>query len=179
MSQNLSWNHHIDKTAKKGYSTLGFLRRNLRVSKEDIKGTAYKTLVRANREYCSTVWNPFTKDQVRKLEMVQRRAARYVTNRYHQHQQRLFNAFNARSPRMGITRIPTDKGATDHDVQDHQRICGHPSQPECHPSTGTHQIISRHEIQTTLYSYILLRELVLSTDYHGMEQPACRRGRSS
>ena len=34
-------------------------------------------------EYCSTVWNPHTKTQTKKLEMVQRRAARYVTNRYH------------------------------------------------------------------------------------------------
>ena len=39
--------------------------------------------MRPNLEYCSTVWNPYTKDLTNKLEMVQRRAARYVTNRYH------------------------------------------------------------------------------------------------
>ena len=83
MSNNLSWNHHIDTTAKKANSTLGFLRRNLRISNEEVKATAYKSLVRSNLEYCSTIWNPHTKDLTYKLEMVQRRAARYVTNRYH------------------------------------------------------------------------------------------------
>ena len=83
ISQNLSWNTHIDKITKKGNSTLGFLRRNLRVSNEDSKTRAYMALVRPTLEYCCTVWNPHTNDQTRKLEMVQRRAARYVTNRYH------------------------------------------------------------------------------------------------
>ena len=83
MSQNFSWNTHIDKTIKKGNSTLGFLRRNLLVKNEDTKTAAYISLVRPGLEYCSTIWSPYTKDQKRKLEMVQRRAARYVTNRHH------------------------------------------------------------------------------------------------
>ena len=33
-------------------------------------------------EYSSTIWSPYTKDYIHKIEMVQRRAARYVTNRY-------------------------------------------------------------------------------------------------
>ena len=33
-------------------------------------------------EYCSTVWSPYPKDYIHKIEMVQRRAAMYVTNRY-------------------------------------------------------------------------------------------------
>ena len=41
------------------------------------------SLVRPNLEYCSTIWNPYHKDQIYKLEMVQRRAARYAINRYH------------------------------------------------------------------------------------------------
>ncbi|XP_053383724.1 uncharacterized protein LOC128549954 [Mercenaria mercenaria] len=80
---NLSWNTHIDKITKKGNSTLGFLHLNLRISNEEAKTTAYISLVRPNLEYCSTAWNPYTKDQTKKLEMVQRRAARYVTNRHH------------------------------------------------------------------------------------------------
>ena len=32
---------------------------------------------------CCTVWSPHTQEYINKLEMVQRRAARYVTNRYH------------------------------------------------------------------------------------------------
>ena len=83
ISSDLQWNHHIDKIVKKGNSTLGFLRRNLRTSKEDLKCTAYKTLVRPHLEYCMTVWNPHQKNQTEKIEMVQRRAARYITGRYH------------------------------------------------------------------------------------------------
>ena len=44
---------------------------------------AYITVVRSNLEYCATVWNPFKKDHIHKLEMVQRRAARFVTKRFH------------------------------------------------------------------------------------------------
>ena len=79
----MSWKLHIDKTVKKGNSTLGSLRRNLRINSEDVKSAAYISLVRPNLEYCSTIWNPYHKDQIHKLEMVQRRAARYATNRYH------------------------------------------------------------------------------------------------
>ena len=83
LSNNLSWNSHIDRTTKKANSMLGFLRRNLRVNNSDTKAAAYKTLVRPNLEYCASVWSPFTAAGKRKIEMVQRRAARYATNRYH------------------------------------------------------------------------------------------------
>ena len=61
---------------------LGFLRRNLRSCSEDTKANAYFSMVRSNLEYCSSVWSPHHKDQIRKLEVVQRRAARYTTNRF-------------------------------------------------------------------------------------------------
>lgn len=43
---------------------------------------AYFTLVRPLVEYASTVWDPHTQTDIQKLEMVQRRAARYVKNRH-------------------------------------------------------------------------------------------------
>ena len=82
LHSDMSWRSHIDKTVKKANSTLGFLRRNLKVSNQDMKTAAYKTLVRPTIEYCSSVWSPHTKDAINKIEMVKRRAARYVTNRY-------------------------------------------------------------------------------------------------
>ena len=58
------------------------LRHNLRSCSEDTKVNAYFSMVRSNLEYCSSVWNPHQKDQIRKLETIQRRAARYTTNQY-------------------------------------------------------------------------------------------------
>ena len=70
------------QTVKKSNSTLRFLRRNLRISNEQTKSAAYFSIVRPIIEYCSTVWSPHTNGYVSKVEMVQRRAARYVTNMY-------------------------------------------------------------------------------------------------
>ena len=39
-------------------------------------------MVRWNLEYCYAGWNPHNKDQVHKVEMLPRRAARFTTNRY-------------------------------------------------------------------------------------------------
>ena len=40
------------------------------------------SMVRSNIDYCCTVWNPHQRDQKYQVEMVQRRAARFVTGRY-------------------------------------------------------------------------------------------------
>ena len=41
------------------------------------------SLVRPTLEYASSVWDPYQQNDIHRLEMVQRRAARYITNRYH------------------------------------------------------------------------------------------------
>ena len=70
VQSNLSWNKHIDQTVRKANSVLGFLRRNLRVNNEDTKTAAYISMMRPILEYSATVWNPYTKANIRKLEMV-------------------------------------------------------------------------------------------------------------
>ena len=82
LQSNMSWNRHMDQTVKKANSTLEFLRRNLRVSNKETKSAACFSMARPILEYSSTIWSPCTKDYINKIEMVQRRAARYVTNRY-------------------------------------------------------------------------------------------------
>ena len=82
LQSNMSWNRHMDQTIKKATSILGFLHCNLRVSNEGTKSAAYFSMVRPILEYSSTVWSTYTKDYTHKIEMVQRRAPRYVTNRY-------------------------------------------------------------------------------------------------
>ena len=83
LANNLDWKPHVDRIVKKSNSMLGFLRRDLRISSQETKAMAYMTMVRSNLEYCATVWNPHKKEHIKKLEMVQRRAARFVTSRFH------------------------------------------------------------------------------------------------
>ena len=83
LSSNLTWAEHIKKTCAKANRSIAFLRRNLRINDENIKETAYKGLVRPIVEYCSPIWNPHHKKYISMLDMVQRRAARFVKYDYH------------------------------------------------------------------------------------------------
>ena len=78
----MSWNQLIylgvtirEDICGKANKTLGFLRRNLNIGSTSAKEHAYKLLV----EYACSVWDPHLKSDINKIEMVQRRAARYVT----------------------------------------------------------------------------------------------------
>ena len=60
---------------------LGFLNRNLYHAPQYIKEYTYKTLVLPSVDYCSAIWDPYTKKDVLKLEMLQHRAAHFVANK--------------------------------------------------------------------------------------------------
>jgi len=83
ISANLSWAKQVEEVCSKANRSLGFIRRNLRINSPRLKTMAYQTLVRSTVEYCSTVWSPATARDTNRLEMVQRRAARWATNRFH------------------------------------------------------------------------------------------------
>ena len=82
ITKDVSWNTHINQITSKANRTLGFVKRNVRTTNQSVKELAYKTLVRPQVEYASTVWSPYTKQNIQKIEMVQRRAARWVSNSY-------------------------------------------------------------------------------------------------
>jgi len=82
ISHDLRWDKHIDYITSKANSTLGFLRRNINIRNPQIKEHSYKTLVRPILEYSQSVCDPYTTGAVKKVESVQRRAARYTLNRY-------------------------------------------------------------------------------------------------
>ena len=83
LQTDLSWKTYIDRVTKKANTLLGFLRRNLRNTKDDTNTKTYISMVRSNMEYWSTVWNPHHKYQIDKVKMVRRSAARFTTNCYH------------------------------------------------------------------------------------------------
>ena len=80
LQSSLSSKSYIDRVTKKANSMLGFLRRILKIGSQDAKSKAYLSTVRSNFEYCCSVWNPHHKDKIKKIEMVQRRAARLMSS---------------------------------------------------------------------------------------------------
>ena len=84
LCDTLKWSAHIDKICARANSVLGFLRRNLQVTSTSLRETAYKTLVRSILEYAATVWDPYLKKDVNKIEKVQHRGANFVS-RYNKH----------------------------------------------------------------------------------------------
>jgi hypothetical protein len=82
LSNDLKWSTHIDTVCNKANSTLGFIRRNLFECPKELKDLAYKSLVRSKLEYACSVWNPHLVKDISRLEMTQRRAARWVCNDY-------------------------------------------------------------------------------------------------
>ena len=83
LQSNLKWNTHIDNITSNGNKSLGYLKINLQISNPEVKSRAYQALVRPKLEYSCSIWDPYTHDNINELEMVQRRAARYVQNNYH------------------------------------------------------------------------------------------------
>ena len=83
LHSKLDWDEHVNAICSKANSTLGFLRRNLRISSARMKEKAYKSFVRPLLEYASSVWDPYEAKLIHQIEKVQRRAARFILNRYH------------------------------------------------------------------------------------------------
>ena len=78
LQSTLSFKEHIQNTANKCNSRLGFLRRNLRGCPQALKQTAYFSLVRSSAEYASTIWDPHHRTDKETLQKVQNRAIRWV-----------------------------------------------------------------------------------------------------
>ena len=82
LSHDLRWNDHVNAITTKANKTLNFLRRNLRTCSDKSKEQACKALLRPIVEYSATVWDPHVAKNIQQVEMVQRRAARWVLGGY-------------------------------------------------------------------------------------------------
>ena len=78
LTSDLKFKTHINKFTAKANSIIGS-----KISSQALKTQAYQSLVRTHLEYAATVWSPHTSDNIKEVEMVQRCAARYVCNRWH------------------------------------------------------------------------------------------------
>ena len=80
IASDLKWNTHVDSVVSKANRSLGLIKRNIKTKHQTIRATTYKTIVRPQLEYAASAWDPHSKDLTTKLEMVQRRAARWTMN---------------------------------------------------------------------------------------------------
>ena len=81
VSSDLKFNKHISQVRGSAESSLNMLKRNLRIRDSDIKTAAYTTYVRPRAEYAVCAWDPHTKGNIERIEMIQRKAARWVLNK--------------------------------------------------------------------------------------------------
>ena len=85
VTSDLSWDTHINYICSKANRALGFIKRQLGKCTQEVKLKAYLTLVRPHLEFassCSCAWDPHFGVLVDQLEMVQRKAVRFVLNKY-------------------------------------------------------------------------------------------------
>ena len=80
ISHKLSWSSHISKIVCKVNQIQSFFRRNLSYCSRDLKVKCYQTYIRPIIEYAAVVWSPHTQSDIHIIEMLQRKAARFLFN---------------------------------------------------------------------------------------------------
>ena len=66
------------EAAKKANKVLGMIKRTIISREKGIMLELYKSLVRPNLEYCVQVWSPYLRQDVERLEKIQRRATKMI-----------------------------------------------------------------------------------------------------
>lgn len=82
ISSDLKWTAHVHQVTKKAMNKLFFLKRTLRYATTDTKRLSYITFIRPMLEYANIVWFPSTNTDIAMLENVQRKAVRFIFNRF-------------------------------------------------------------------------------------------------
>ena len=82
IDKNLKWTQHVNMITAKANSVRSLLLQNLAKCPATVKCYCYNTFVRPILEYACTVWSPYHEHNIYKIEMVQRRTAKFVMNNY-------------------------------------------------------------------------------------------------
>ena len=78
IDNQLTFNEHIAEKIKKANCMLGLIKRNFRYLVEYTFILLYKSLVRSQLEYASSVWSPCKKGLIDEIESIQRRATKLI-----------------------------------------------------------------------------------------------------
>ncbi|XP_072013931.1 uncharacterized protein [Amphiura filiformis] len=76
--KTLTFGKHIGTIANKATRVVGVIKRTFDHMDEHVFKTLYKSMVRPHLEYANSVWSPYLKRDIDKLEKVQRRATKIV-----------------------------------------------------------------------------------------------------
>ena len=82
LDSNLNWSEQCNNVFNKASFMMSFLERNLSRCPPKVKEQCYNSLVRPILDYGCTAWDPFRENQINKLELINKRAARFVTGNY-------------------------------------------------------------------------------------------------
>jgi len=78
LRNDLSWEDQVNYAVKKVWKALHFTMRILEKGNSNTKSLAYMSLVRPILEYGAACWDPYREGQIRALDRVQKRAARFA-----------------------------------------------------------------------------------------------------
>ena len=78
VSSDLSWNEHVSNVTKKCNRLIGFLKTVVGKQNPNILLTLYRSLVLPVIDFCSPVWFVYRKNHINNLELIQRRATRFI-----------------------------------------------------------------------------------------------------
>jgi hypothetical protein len=78
LRSDLSWADQVNYTVKKAWKALHFTMRILKKTNTNTRSLAYRSLVRPILEYGAACWDPYREGQIRALDRVQNKAARFA-----------------------------------------------------------------------------------------------------
>ena len=82
INDKVKWSEHISNVTSKASKTLGMAKRNFWNCPKNVKETVHSTIIQPRLEYAHIVWDPYYKKDIKMLERVQRKAARFCLQNY-------------------------------------------------------------------------------------------------
>ena len=84
IDQHLTWGRHVEEISKKISSAIGALKRIRPTITIDVANKIYKAIIQSHIDHCSTVWDGLGVTLLDKIQKLQNRAARIITqSNYH------------------------------------------------------------------------------------------------
>jgi len=78
LHSDLNWADQVNYTIKKAWKALHFTVRILKKGNSNTKSLAYMSLVHPIPEYGAACWDPYREGQIRALDRVQNKAAKFA-----------------------------------------------------------------------------------------------------